>query len=273
MKSILITGTSTGIGLATARALKERYRVFATARALEDVQKLKDEGFESFRLDLRDRDSIDLALSEILNLTDGKIDILFNNGAYGQAGAVEDLSLEALREQFETNLFGTHYLTTKVIKVMREAGGGKIIQHSSVLGLTSLKFRGAYNSSKYALEGLSDTLRLELKGSNIHISTLNTGPIESSFRSNSLKMFQKHIDVENSYFKDIYKDEVKRRLESSESDSSFTKTPEAVIEKIEHILKSDKPKPRYYITTATYLLGNFKRILSTKLLDRLLGRI
>jgi len=272
--TILITGCSSGIGLETALLLKKSgYRVFATARKENDVSKLKELGFESYLIDVTKYETIHNSLKQILTKTNGSLDVLFNNGAYGQPGAVEDLTTDVLKEQFETNLFGWHELTRAVILVMRKQGYGKIIQHSSILGLVSLKFRGAYNASKYALEGLTDTLRLELKGSGITISTLNTGPIVSKFRQNALKMFRKNIDIEHSYFKEVYKNELSTRLENQEKESTFTLEAINVAQIILKILKSNKPKPRYYITTASYLLAYFKKILSTKQLDFILEKI
>ena len=273
-KSILITGCSSGIGYETAVALKKRgYRVFASARKEEDVIRLKEEGFEAFLIDVRDRDTIALALEGILSLTGGRLDALFNNAGYGQPGALEDVTTEALRQQFETNLFGLHELTRRIIPVMREQGHGRIIQHSSVLGIVALRFRGAYNASKYAVEGLCDTLRLELMGTGIHVCTLNTGPIRSKFRDNAVKEFRRHIDMEHSLYKAEYETEVLRRKEVKEEKDPFTKNPDAVIEKVIHALESDRPAPRYYITSATYLLGGFKRLLPTRLMDRVLRRV
>jgi short-subunit dehydrogenase len=178
-----------------------------------------------------------------------------------------------LKYQFETNVFGTHYLTCEAIKIMRKQGFGKIIQHSSVLGIISLKFRGAYNASKYALEGLNDTLRQELMGSNIYISTLNTGPVSSNFRKNALKNFQENIDINHSIFSSVYNKELKERLESQSDTTIFTITSQEAAKTVLKIVESKKPKPRYYITKATYILGFAKRILSTSLLDKLLNRI
>ncbi len=273
-KNILITGCSSGIGYATACALKERgYRVFATARKAEDAAALKEEGFEAFRLDVTDPGSIDAALNEVLSLTGGTLDALFNNAGYGQPGAVEDIPTDVLREQFETNVFGLHELTRRIIPVMRAQGHGRIIQHSSVLGIISLRFRGAYNASKYAIEGLCDTLRLELMGTDIHVCTLNTGPVRSKFRDNATRKFLEHIDREHSLFKEEYESEVLKRKENKEEKDLFTRDPDAVIERVVHILESSNPQPRYYITGATYLLGTFKRLLSTRLLDKLLRKV
>jgi len=272
-KSILITGCSTGIGLCVAQGLQQRgYRVFASARKKEDVSRLNEMGLESIYLDLTDHLSIQNAVKEILNRTNGSLYALFNNGAYGQPGAVEDLSTEALRQQFETNVFGWHELTNLVLPVMHKQGYGRIIQNSSVLGFIALKFRGAYNSSKYAIEGLTDTLRQELIGTNIFISLVEPGPIESAFRKNAFAMYQQNINKENSRFKDEYI-ATEERLTKDGPAVPFTLPPEAVLKKVIHALESNKPKPRYYVTFPTYLFGYLKRILSSRIMDKLLNKV
>ncbi len=256
-----------------ARGLHARgYRVFATARKAEDVTRLQAEGLESLRLDLDDSDSIAAAVSEVLTRSNGELYALFNNGAYGQPGAVEDLSRESLRAQFETNLFGWHELTCLILPVMRKQGYGRIIQNSSVLGLVALKFRGAYNASKYALEGLSDTLRLELHGTNIHISLIEPGPIESRFRANGIAHFKNNIDIEHSPFREQYQKTL-ARLSSKGSVARFTLPAEAVLKKVIHALESPHPQPRYYVTFPTWLFGSLRRILTSRGLDRLLRKI
>lgn len=272
-KSILITGCSTGIGLCTALGLHKRgYRVFSTARKNEDVMKLKELGLESLQLDLDDSASISSAVKQILDKTGGTLDALFNNGAYGQAGAVEDLSRDVLRQQFETNVFGWHELTNLVLPIMLKQGHGRIIQNSSVLGIVTLKFRGAYSSSKYAIEGLSDTLRQELMGTNVFVSLIEPGPIESRFRANSFAMYKKNINKETSRFKKEY-EATEKRLSKEGPAVPFTLPPEAVLKKVIHALESKKPKPRYYVTVPTYLFGYLKRFLSTHLMDRLLNKV
>ncbi|MCB1985663.1 MAG: SDR family oxidoreductase [Burkholderiales bacterium] len=271
-KTILITGCSSGIGYCVAKSLHERgYRVFATARRKESVEILLSEGLESFRLDLMDSNSIHFAFEEVLRRTDGQLYALFNNGAYGLPGAIEDLSRQALRDQFETNVFGWQELTNLVLPVMRKQGYGRIIQNSSVLGFVSLPFRGAYNASKYAIEGLSDTMRLELKGSNIYISLIEPGPITSKFRANAVTMLAKYVDVENSIHQDRYK-AVLKRLNKEGPAVPFTLPPEAVLKRVIHALEAKKPHPRYYVTFPTYLFGVLKRILSTRALDVLLAK-
>jgi len=272
-KSILITGCSTGIGLCIAKALSQRgYRVFATARKEDDVTKLNAMGLESLQLDLDNSFSIKTAVEEILKRTNGTLYALFNNGAYGQAGAIEDLTRDVLRQQFETNVLGWHELTNLVLPVMLKQGHGRIIQNSSVLGFVALKFRGAYTASKYAIEGLTDTLRQELIGTNVYISLIEPGPIESQFRKNSLAAYKKNINKENSRFKSEY-EKTERRLNKKGPAVPFTLPPEAVLKKVIHALESKKPKPRYYVTFPTYLFGYLKRLLSTRLMDKLLNKV
>lgn len=272
-KSILITGCSTGIGLCVAQALQQRgYRVFATARKEDDVETLKTIGLESLQLDLDKPESIQTAVTEILKRTNGTLGALFNNGAYGQTGAVEDLSRDVLRQQFETNVFGWQELTNLVLPVMLKQGHGRIIQNSSVLGFIALKFRGAYTASKYAIEGLTDTLRQELTGTNIYISLIEPGPIESRFRANAFAAYKKNIDKEKSRFKTDYK-KTEERLSKEGPAVPFTLPPEAVLKKVIHALESRKPKPRYYVTFPTYLFGYLKRILSTRFMDKLLNKV
>ncbi len=271
-KTILITGCSSGIGYCVAKGLHERgYRVLATARKRESVEKLSSEGLESFLLNLTDSNSINFAFEETLRRTQGELYALFNNGAFGLPGAVEDLSRDALRAQFETNVFGWQELTNLVIPVMRRQGYGRIIQNSSVLGFVALPFRGAYNASKYAIEGLSDTLRLELRGSNIHVSLIEPGPITSQFRMNAVKALSKYIDIDNSFHREKYQG-VLSRLNKPGPAVPFTLPPEAVLERVIHALEATKPRPRYYVTFPTYLFGVLKRILSTRALDVLLAK-
>lgn len=273
MKNILITGCSSGIGLETALTLKNNnYKVYASARQDKDVQNLKNLGFETFKLDVKNKEEITNALNTILQ-NDKTLDAVFNNAGYGQIGAIEDVSTEVLREQFETNFFGLHELTIQAMSIFRKQGYGKIIQHSSVLGIISLKFRGSYNASKYAIEGMNDTLRQEVMGSNIFISTVNTGPVTSKFRENALKKFDENIDIENSFFTDTYKKQLKDRLENEKDDTPFNLPASSVAKVVLKIMESKKPKPRYYVTYATYILGFAKRILSTNLLDKLLNKM
>lgn len=270
--NILITGCSTGIGYFCAKELsKNGYRVLATCRYEKDVKKLLNEGIESYKLDLRSSKSIQDAVSWANQRTEGKIDVLFNNGAYGQPGAVEDLTREVLKEQFETNVFGTQELTNFVLPIMRNNGYGKVIYNSSVLGIISMAYRGAYNASKYAIEGLCDTLRLELHGSGIDVVLIEPGPIHSDFRKNALKKFQDNIDVKNSVHVNVYEKTLERL--KSEGDAPFTLGSDAVYEALIKAITSQKPKARYRVTFPTKLFWFLKRVLSAKLLDKILRSV
>jgi NAD(P)-dependent dehydrogenase (short-subunit alcohol dehydrogenase family) len=269
-KEILITGCSSGVGREVARGLKARgYWVFATARKPRDVAKLADEGFDALRLDLGDPGCIDGAVTEVADRTGGRLFALFNNGAYGQPGAVEDLSRAVLRAQFETNLLGWHQLTCRVLPLMRRQGRGRVIQNSSVLGLVVLPYRGAYNASKFALEGLTDTLRLELAGSGIHVALIEPGPIASRFRANAYAAFLANVDAEGSVHRDNYR-AMRARFDQEGPAAPFTLPPEAVLKRVIHALESRHPRPRYYVTLPTYLFGFLRRVLSTRQMDRVL---
>ena len=271
-KSVLITGCSSGIGRCVAHGLRQcGYRVFATARRQQDVEGLLAEQFESFQLDVANSASIRAAVDMVIEKTNGRLYGLFNNAGYGQPGAVEDLSRDMLREQFETNLFGLHELTALLLPFMRKQGSGRIIQNSSVLGLVAMKYRGAYIASKFALEGLTDTLRMELDNTDIHVSLIEPGPIKSAFRRNAYSAFRKNIDSKSSPHAVVYEG-VERRLSSLE-EVPFTLGAEAVLKRVIHALESDRPKARYYVTLPTYGLGFLKRILPTRVMDRLLLRL
>lgn len=266
-KTIFITGCSSGIGYTTAHELKKRgHRVIAAARKADDVARLSAEGFEALQLDLADSHSIQQAVRDLLALTGGTLDALFNNGAYGQPGAVEDLRREVLREQFETNFFGTHELTNLLIPVMRAQGHGRIIYNSSVLGFVAMKYRGAYNASKFALEGLADTLRIELHHTGIHICLIEPGPITSDFRKNAFLKYQQNIDPAHSFHKDTYR-AMEERLQKPGPAAPFTLPATAVAEKVIHAVESRRPQIRYYVTFPTYLFGFLKRLLPNRWLD------
>jgi NAD(P)-dependent dehydrogenase (short-subunit alcohol dehydrogenase family) len=266
-RSVLITGCSSGIGRCLAQGLSRRgFHVIATARKAADVDALHREGLDSLPLDLQDSASIRSAVDSALQRSGGALYGLVNNGAYGQPGAVEDLTREVLREQFETNLFGTQELTNAVLPNMRAQGEGRIIQISSILGLVALAYRGAYSASKFALEALSDTMRLELRGSGIHVSLVEPGPIVSHFRENALTAFRANIDLEHSAHRGLYH-AVLNRLEGSAGRMPFTLPPEAVLKRVIHALESDRPKIRYPVTTPTYAFGFLRRLLPARWLD------
>lgn len=271
-RPVLITGCSTGIGRCLALGLHARgYRVFASVRKPEDMASLQEAGLETLVLDLNSSESIKRAVAEVLEKTQGQLYALINNGAYGLPGAVGDLSRDALRQQFETNLFGTHELTCLVLPAMRAQNEGRIIQMSSILGFMCLPFRGAYQATKYALEGISDTLRLELRDTQIRVSLIEPGPIISRFRENAYAAFKANIDVDNSAYREQYAGMI-QRLEGRTGRMPFTLPPEAVLKKTIHALEARKPKIRYRVTFPASLFEFLRRLLPYSVLDRLLVR-
>lgn len=271
-KSILITGCSSGIGLCAAQTLQKRgYNVIASVRKVEDIDKLKQLGLANvIQLDLRVSKSIDTAIEQTLKMTGGQLFALFNNGAYGQPGAVEDLTREALRLQFETNVFGTHELTAKLIPVLLKSADARIVQNSSILGFAAMPMRGAYNASKFALEGLTDTLRCELIDSVIKISIIEPGPIVSRFRRNALEALETNVDYASSRYADKYQQALQRLTKEGPA-VPFTLPAYAVVKKLVHALESKNPKVRYYVTIPTYLFAYLRHILPYKMLDRVIN--
>ena len=270
MKNILITGCSSGIGYCVAKGLKGRgYRVIASARKPEDVSRLQTEGFDTLLLDVADSESIQQAVRALEALCEGKLYAIFHNGAYGQTGAVEDLTRSTLEKQFASNVFGWIELTNLLIPLMRQQPSSRIIFNSSVLGLIALPFRGAYNASKFAIEGFADTLRLELHPSNIDVCLIEPGPVESKFRQNALAALRANVDIENSVHKNKYQKQIKR-MEKVGPAAPFTLPADAVLKKVIHALESKRPKPRYYVTFPTYLFGTLRRLLPTRWLDTVL---
>lgn len=271
-KTILITGCSSGIGLDAARGLRDAgWRVFASCRKPADCARLRTEGFESPHLDYTNPDSIVTGLAEVLEATEGRLDALFNNGAYACPGAVEDLPVGALREIFEANLFGWHELTRLVIPVMRAQGHGRIVNCSSVLGFVGLKWRGAYVATKFALEGLTDVLRMEMQGTGVHVALIEPGPITSKIRQNAIPHFEKWIDWENSARAGQYAT-LRKRLYEDRGRDRFELPASAVTKKLLHAVSAARPKPRYYVTTPTYLMGALRRLLPSRALDSVLRR-
>ncbi|MBP6736890.1 MAG: SDR family NAD(P)-dependent oxidoreductase [Rhodobacteraceae bacterium] len=266
-RSVLITGCSSGIGLDAARGLKARgWRVFATCRQEADCARLREEGLESFPLDYADEASIAAAVEEVVTRTGGTLDALYNNGAFACPGAVEDLPRGALRAIFETNLFGYHDLTRRVIPLMRAQGHGRIVNCSSVLGLVAAQWRGAYVATKFAMEGLTDVLRIEMRGTGIDIILIEPGPITSSIREKAIPHFEKWIDWEASPRAADYR-ALLDRLYTSRGPDRFELPASAVTARLIHALETPRPKARYYVTTPTHIAGILRRVMPTRALD------
>lgn len=267
---VVVTGCSSGIGDCVARGLQHRgYQVIATCRNIDDNPALKESGIKTVILDLADQSSVQSALDDIAGISNGDVFGLVNNGAYGQPGAVIDLDRDILRQQFECNVFGTQQLTNGILKMMLGRQSGRVIQISSILGFICLRFRGAYNASKYALEALTDTMRLEHQDSGIQFSLVEPGPIRSRFRENAYQKFKQNIDVSNSVFLDTYQ-RVEQRLSDS-GEARFTLPASAVLESVIHALESKRPKIRYRVTVPTRVTAVLKRLLPDRLMDRFLN--
>ena len=215
-------------------------------------------------------DSIDALFENVMAETGNRLDALFNNGAYSQAGAVEDLPTEALRQQFEANFFGWHRLTRHVVPAMRRQSRGRIVQCSSILGLVPMRWRGAYNASKFALEALSVTMRMELAGSGIQVSLIEPGPIESKIASNALTYIKRYIDVEGSVHREAYEPELQRMRQGGVR-SKHKLGPEAIYKVLRHALESDRPKPHYVVTRPAKIGVMLKRLLPADTLYGILG--
>lgn len=272
-KSVLITGCSSGIGYDAAHGLRARgWRVFAACRQAADCERLRGEGFESPQLDYADEESMRRALDEVLAATGGTLDALYNNGAFAVPGALEDLPTGALREIFEANLFGWHTLTLAVIPVMRAQGHGRIVNCSSVLGLVPMPWRGAYVSTKFALEGLTDVLRIEMRDTPIKVILVEPGPVTSRIRANSVPHFETWIDWRASPRRVQYEGSLLKRLYAAPSKDRFELPPSAVTRKLIHALEHRNPRPRYYVTFPTHLMGRLRRLLPTRALDALIDR-
>lgn len=274
-KSILITGCSSGIGYAAAKTLKEHgYRVFAAARKLPDVECLQTEGFEAVQLDVDSDNSIQAAINTILQKTNGTLDALFNNAGFLQPGAVEDITREMDHAQFETNVFGAMALTRRVLPIMRKQGHGRIIQNCSILSVVTVTYCGSYNASKFALEGYSSTLRQELRGTNIHVSIINPGPIYSALRENAFELYREHIEVKQTgLHRDKYEKMKSTYFKPSKQDQKVTSQPNAVVDKLIHALESKHPKAHYYVGMPAHVLALCRRILPDCMLDWVLSKM
>ncbi len=269
-RSILITGCSSGIGYDAAHGLAARgWRVFASCRQEKDVARLKSEGLESLQLDYADQASIDAAVKHVLQATDGRLDALFNNGAYAQPGATEDMPVAALRAIFEVNVFGQFELIRQLLPAMKTRGSGRIINCSSVLGIVALPMRGPYCATKFAMEAMTDALRYENRGSGLHFISIQPGPITSKIRENATPHFEKWIDWKNSSHRETYETKLMPRLyEPKTAIDKFELPASAVTKKLIHALESRNPKPRYKVTTPTYIAEAARRLLPKRMLDR-----
>lgn len=273
-KSVLVTGCSSGIGLATTRLLRERgWAVLPTARKPEDIQQLRAEGFNPIQLDVTDSAAIEQTANDVLRLLGGNLGALVNNAGYGQPGAMEDLTRDAMREQFEVNVFGMQELTNQFIPAFRRQGYGRIVNVSSVLGRISIPFSGIYSASKFAVEAMSDAMRIELWNSGVAVSLIEPGPIESAFRKTSKdRALSQQEHFARSHFENYYREELKAAETRKRFTHHFTQPPEAVARKILHALESPRPRRRYPVTAVAHMIEFLRRFVPDGLIDRIMSR-
>lgn len=270
-KTVLVTGCSSGIGQATARVLAEEgWKVLPTARSDGDLEELRAEGFDPIRLDLGDSASVTEAARMALELAGGTLGALVNNAGYAQLGAVEDLSRAALRRQFEANVFGMQELTNLLIPTFRRQGFGRIVNVSSVYGRISAPLVGAYAASKYAMEALSDSMRVELRGSGVAVSLIEPGPIVTKFRRNAASQSADHLAPGEGRYGEKYARKLRSGQEGEgDKPKPFSAPPEAVAKRILHALTSSRPKRRYCVTLPAYLVAAARRLAPDALVDAL----
>lgn len=270
---IVVTGASSGIGENLAGHLLSRgYCVIGTARSLNALKQLEQDNFYPVEMDLAEARSVENAATQILQLCTNNLFALINNAAYAQPGALEDLSREELEQQFAVNVFGTHQLSTLLLPALQQGGGGRLINISSILGLVAFPWQGAYNASKFALEGITDTLRLELADSSVQVSTIEPGPIRSRFRRRALDEFKRGVDAQQSRHAESYT-RVSAYYGATEHPTPFTASPDAVWKRVDHALHSRRPRPRYLVTFPAYALAFLRRVLPAKAMDALLRKL
>lgn len=270
-KSVLVTGCSSGIGLATAELLRDKgWNVYPTARKVEDLDMLEAMGFPAMQLDVASSISIEATVDQLMSACGGRLGAVVNNAGFGMPGAIQDLTRDAMRQQFEVNLFGLQELTNRLIPVFREQGYGRIVNVSSVVGRIALPFMGIYSASKFALEAISDVQRIELSPDSISVSIVEPGPIETRFSTNCAGEGELALDADRSRFSASYKRYFDKRRSGGMSEDRFRLPPAIVAGKILHALESSHPKIRYCVTLPAYLGSMAARFVPAGLIDRVM---
>jgi NAD(P)-dependent dehydrogenase (short-subunit alcohol dehydrogenase family) len=269
-KTILITGATSGIGRDTAEYLHSRgHRVIATGRNETALAALEASGLIARRLDVTDEESIDALAREIEELTDGKgLDALVNNAGYGLFGPLEILSDKDVRAQFDTNVFGLLAVTRRFIPAMRERGAGRIVNISSVGGRITFPLGGAYHATKYALEAMSDALRMELKQFGIDVVLVEPGYIKTNFTSTTLSLLDPYESDDSPYAASFALTQgIEEKL------AKVGAEPRVVSKAITRAIEARRPSARY-VAPGINVLGVWSRFfLPTGLVDRFFRRI
>lgn len=266
--AVLITGCSSGIGRATAERLAARgWPVYATARRIDDVAPLAGAGCTPLQLDVTDESSMRAAVATI-EQAHGAIGVLVNNAGYGQDGAIEAVPIDAVRRQFETNVFGLVRLTQLVLPGMRHRGSGRIINVSSMGGRLVLPGGGFYHATKFAVEAISDALRFEVRPFGVHVIVVQPGPIKTRFEETSIGTMTEPSDGSPYAAFDAGVAERVRRTYAG----SMAAPPERVARVIERAITARRPRSRYPVTAAGRALMTARRVLPDQAFDALLRR-
>jgi len=273
-KSVLITGATDGLGKALALLLAERgYHVFAAGRSPEKLAQLdaaarqKNFALDSIALDVCSDDSVQRAVNNVLAKA-GALDVLVNNAGVNYAAAVEDLTMDDWRAQFETNFFGVLRVTRAVLPHMRERRNGRILMMSSLGGLVTPPTQGAYSSSKHALEGLSNALRLELYPFGIDVVLIEPGYIITGIQKAAAELSRPYVEKGGPYAP-LY-----ARFFTSVNDTRAKSrtTPEDCARVMLHAIETPRPKPRYGVTSLAPFVKWSKRLLTDSAIDAMLRR-
>jgi NAD(P)-dependent dehydrogenase (short-subunit alcohol dehydrogenase family) len=260
-RAVLITGCSTGIGRETAEHLvSRRWRVYATARRLESIKELGEAGCKILELDVTDDESMRAAVAEVED-RDGAVFALVNNAGYGQEGAVEEVSMNDVRRQFETNVFGLARMTQLVLPGMRRQGAGRIVNISSMGGKLTFPGGGAYHASKYAVEALSDALRFEVRGFGVHVSVVEPGTIKTRFGDTATSSVEHLQDPESPYaaFNQVLVERINDAYEGKLA--RFAAPPEAVAKVIAKAISARRPRTRYRVTLAARMMLATRKVM------------
>lgn len=263
-KTVLITGASSGIGKATTeKLLDDGYTVYASARSTDKLKYLKARGAEILELDVTQDESMKSGVDRIKS-EGGRLDILINNAGYGSYGALEDVPMEEARHQFEINVFGLGRLTQLVLPQMREQSFGKIVNITSVGGKIYEPLGSWYHASKFAVEGLSDCLRLELQPFGIDVIIVEPGPIRTEWGSIAIEKLMR-MSGHTAYAKAA---QTGAKLLAISNDEKVASEPEVIANTISKALKAKQPKARYAAGTGAKFLVTFRKFASDALMDR-----
>lgn len=263
-KVVLITGASSGIGHAGAlRLQKAGFVVYAAARRLERMEDLKANGIIPLAMDLTDEASMSAGVSRIM-AEQGRIDALINNAGYGFYGAIEEVPLAEARAQFEVNLFGLARLTQLVLPAMRANRSGRIVNISSIGGKMHEPLGGWYHASKFALEGFSDCLRVEVAPFGIDVIVIEPGGIKTEWPEIAAANMQKTSG------NGAYKDQAARHAKLLSKSETFASKPEVIAEVIEKAVRAKCPKTRYAAGAGACPILFARKVLCDRAFDRLL---